>query len=281
MTNTNETTNNGKTDKLSRYGWTVKDEKGKWCDIPKTVLKAPKEYQRDVSVAKVKDFASQWSWFGCGALTVAFRDGEYWVVDGQHRLMAAMRRSDITTIPCMVFESAGLVSEARAFIDVNTNRKPVSAISKLKALSVSKDDVSSFVVSEIEALGLRISHTAMKPLDIKCISLCVRLATLNKDSFKKALALSAELSKTSGSPLSEKVLSSLYYFENNIEGGLQNARLKKRIVDVGNDELLQAAVKASHYFAKGGAKIWATGALSAINKGLRITHSFKSLESNT
>jgi len=269
-----ETTNYGKTDKVTRYGWTLKDSPGVFTEIPKLMLNIADEYQRDVTQSKVKEIAAEWSWFGCGALVVADRAGEYWVVDGQHRLLAALRRSDIQKLPCMVFETVGVVSEAKAFLDVNTNRKPVSAISKLKALAISNDPIASFVVQELDRLGLKIAKTAARSMDIKCISTCQTLAKNNKDSFVSALEMSAKLSQLSGEPLSEKVLSSLYYFDKNIDKGLKDQRLCKRIIDIGQTEIIKEGTKASAYFAAGGMKVWATGALTAINKGLRIKFAF-------
>lgn len=268
------TINNGKTDKIARYGWVVKDKPGEFRLINKIALLIPEEYQRELIQSKVKEITSAWSWFGCGSIIVAQRDGAYWVVDGQHRVLAAMRRSDIDELPCMVFQSANLVDEAKAFITVNTGRKAVTAIDKLKVLAVAEDTDAAFVVSTIERLGLRITKTAFKPMDIKCISVCQKLAKANPSRFVDALTLAAELSAKDGVPIGERVLSGLFYFDAHIEHGLSNARLRKRIKYIGSQTLLEAANRASAYFAVGGTKVWADGMLLVVNKGLRNQFSF-------
>lgn len=276
MNNTSlQTVHNGKIDKTSRYGWTVEDTAGEFRHINKQALHVPVEYQRELIATKARDMASAWSWFGCGVIIVAYRDGVYWVVDGQHRVNAAMHRSDIAELPCLVFQSPGIVGEAKAFLTVNAGRKPVSAIGRLNALAVAEDPIAAFVVDTIRRLGLSIAKTATKKMEIKCIGACQKLAKDNPTRFLDALTLTAELSIVDGLPLSERVLSGLYYFDANIEGGLQNARLRKRIKDLGSNALLQSAGRAAAYFAAGGMKVWSGGMLSLVNKGLRNQFEFK------
>jgi hypothetical protein len=267
--------NNGKTDKLTRYGWTVADKRGDLKIISKHDLLIPDEYQRDLNESKAKEYASNWSWFGCGVLVVAKRpDGLLYVVDGQHRKSAAMRRSDIEDLPCIVFETDNLKDEAKAFITTNTGRKAMSAIEKLKGLSVSGDELAAFVVNQIILHGLRITKTATKGKEIKCINACQKIASKNRQSFVESLALCAELSLQSNEPIAERVLFGIDYINLHVDGGVKENRLRNRIIAVGSTSLLEGAHKASAYFARGGEKVWAEGMLSAINKGLRTQFIF-------
>lgn len=269
--NTHQThTNNGKTDKIVRYGWTVADKPGLLKLISKHDLFIPEEYQRDLNESKAKEYSSNWSWFGCGVLIVARRpNGLHYVVDGQHRKAAAMRRSDISELPCIVFETENLKEEAKAFITANTNRKAMTAIEKLKGLSESGDETSAFVVNQISKYGLRIAKTATKGNEIKCIQACQRIAGKNRQSFVETLSLCAELSAQSNNPISERVLFGIDYINLHIDGGVVEKRLRNRIISVGSVALLEGANKASAYFARGGERVWADGMLSVINKGLR------------
>ncbi len=270
-------TNNGKTDKITRYGWTVADKRGVLKLISKHDLLIPDEYQRDLNEAKAKEYASSWSWFGCGVLVVAQRqDGLLYVVDGQHRKSAAMRRSDISELPCIVFETENLKDEAKAFITTNTGRRSMSAIEKLKGLSVSGDELAAFVVHQINMQGLRIAKTATKGKEIKCITACQKIASKNRNSFIESLSLCAELSEQSNEPIAERVLFGIDYINSHVEGGIADRRLRSRIIQVGSVALLEGANKAAAYFARGGEKVWADGMLSVINKGLRTQFAFES-----
>ena len=267
-----ETVNYGKTDKIARYGWSIQDTPGEFTEISKSELLIPAEYQRDVVLSKVYEICAKWSWFGCGVLIVANRDGKYWVVDGQHRVLAALRRSDINVLPCMVFDTSDLASEAQAFVTVNTGRKPVAALDKMKALSVSGDPDAEFLIETLANLGLNMAKTANKGLDIKCIGVCHQMVKTNRQHFMAAITLAAKLSANDNTPISEKILSSLFYFESHLPYGLDTPKFRQRVLQIGNIALLEAATRAAAYFAGGGMKVWAEGALSLINKGLRTDY---------
>ena len=276
MNNTSnlETVNGGKTDKLKRYGWVIKDAPGEMKFIKKTALRIPDEYQRDLNNKKAQDYASAWSWFGCAVIVVARRhDGALYIVDGQHRHSAAMRRSDIDVLPCIVFECESISDEAKAFITCNTSRKSMSSIEKLKGLTASGDEIASYVTREFDRLGLVIKKTATKAMEIKCIAVCQKLAGKDRQSFSDTLELCCELSRNEQVPISERVLFAIEYINQNTDEGINNKRLRKRIIDVGHLAILNGANKASAYFSRGGEKVWAEGAISTINKGLRIPFS--------
>lgn len=96
-------------DKVQRYGWTMQDKQGEQRQINKNLLLVNDDYQRTASASKILEIASEWSWIGCGVIIVAKRDGSYWVIDGQHRVLAAKRRSDIKEMPCLVLMSKTFV----------------------------------------------------------------------------------------------------------------------------------------------------------------------------
>ena len=256
-------------DKITRYGWTLQDAPGSFKYISKNSLLVPIEYQRTQIERKVLDISSKWSWFGCGVIIVAYRDGLHWVVDGQHRVAAALRRSDIKELPCMVFDSSDIASEAQAFVIVNVGRKPVTAIDKLRALSVSENEDAAFLTSTLDSLNLRLAKTATKGLDIKCVSACQKMIGVSRLRFVAAITLAAKLSLQDNTPVNERVLSALFYLDGNLPYGLDTPRFKERVLQMGNVALLESAVRAAAYYAGGGYKIWAEGMLALLNKGLR------------
>lgn len=123
-------------DKIERYGWKVRDEKGNLEWLPKNNLHIDKAYQRNLSEEKRLRIASNFSWIAFGALSVALRpDGTFWIIDGSHRHAAAMSRSDIKDVPCVLFSTVGDgVDEANGFLALNTARKPLEYLDKFNAL---------------------------------------------------------------------------------------------------------------------------------------------------
>lgn len=255
-------------DKVSRYGWTVGSVPGDFKDIPKRLLKINREeYQRDGIPSKVLEFASNWSWIACGALIVAERDGEYWVVDGQHRKLAADRRSDIYTLPCMVFQTDGVKQDAQAFLDTNTNRRNVTALAKFKARLATGDELAQAVQMIIAQSGLRLATASKEAGDFKAIALALSIAERDQDGLRHVLQLSGEMAFDERAPVHQRIVQGLYYIHRHFD--LRTQRLRERIKAIGLEALLRGADKAAAYYGAAGEKIIADGMLQVINHGLR------------
>lgn len=72
-----------------------------------------------------------------------------------------------------------------------------------------------------------------------------------------------------GQGFNERIIDGLFYVEKHIPEGqsIADKEWSKRIKKVGANALLEASGKASAFFAKGGAKVWAAGIVEAVNKG--------------
>lgn len=256
-------------DKLTRYGWSVKDQPGELRMLHKDVLVVDVTYQRDVIAQKVTAITGAWSYMACGALTVAERNGTFYVIDGGHRLAAAKRRSDITHLPCVVFQTAGVKEEARGFLDVNTGRKPVNAVVKHKALLAAGDETALFVQKLCERHGLVPQYTATAAGTIRCVSWLVTRAREDREALARVLAIAAELSAREAVPVAEKLLDGLWYVHKKCGAGLDDKRLMTRIREKKASELVEGANKAAAYYAHGGGAVFAEGMLNVLNKGLQ------------
>lgn len=256
-------------EKTTRYGWTMVDEPGEFRMVHKDRLQIHPAYQRDLQVNKVKEITANWSWIGLGVLVVCERGGELWVADGQHRAVAAKRRSDINELPCMIFKTPDVKTEARAFLTVNTGRKPVTAISKQKALVAAGVAIAIYVQQTCDVLGLEIRSTARTAGTINCIAWCAKRAKDSLETFDAVLEIGAELSTKDDMPVAEKLLEGLWYLNARCGDGLKDKRLVKRLREKGGRLLLDAATRAAAYTAAAGGKIWAEGMLAEINKGLQ------------
>lgn len=256
-------------EKTARYGWVCKDQPGELRMLHKDVLQIHPAYQRAAVKQKISTITAAWSWVSLGALVVGERGGEYWVIDGQHRALAAKRRSDITQLPCVVFQTADVQTEARAFLDLNTGRKPVTAVAKHKAMVAAGDPIATFVQQQCELLGLQINATSSVAGHIKSLAWCVMRATESKDSFARVLAMAAELSAKDNIAVHHRLLEGLWLLHAKCGAGLDDKRLVARLRDKGGRALLDAANRASAYYAAGGGRVWAQGILSELNKGLQ------------
>lgn len=126
-----------------------------WID--KNLLMADHRYQRDAGGARSRDLiakiAKNFSWLHCGTLVVVKSGEDYAVIDGQHRLAAAMRRRDIKDLPCCVLPTMSVADQAKAFVRLNRDRV------SLNQLNIFWADVTS---GDAASIGVRDSCLAAK-----------------------------------------------------------------------------------------------------------------------
>jgi len=269
-------------DKLSGYKWKpAAGDRGKFRRIPKGDLFLDRSYQRDdVGEERVLRLASEWSWFDCGVLLCAKRGNRIFVVDGQHRLLAAMKRSDVTDLPCMACRSNGSTFEARGFVSSNTNRKTVSAHSKYKALLTAGDAAAASIDSVLKEHGILLTRSSLPrgPLHIRCIAQLFKLERQGSDHLLRVLVLAKKLVQAEGSfDIPDRLLKGLSYVHRRIDldGGIDNEKLQERLLLVGVTKILRAMDNMAILKGKGGEAILGLGLLEAINKGLRIGYALK------
>ncbi|WP_300534674.1 DUF6551 family protein [uncultured Mameliella sp.] len=125
--------------------------------LPIANLRIHPAYQRKISRAgmtRITRIIDGFTWSRFGALCVALdEDGEFWVVDGQHRMIAA-RALQLTAVPCVI-SNATLQKQAGDFEGINTTRTGVASIDRFRARVVQGDEVAVKVHQMLEQLGIR------------------------------------------------------------------------------------------------------------------------------
>lgn len=268
MNMSNELVHNGKITKVDRYGWTVQDIPGEMRMISKHELHVDRTYQRNTNEAKLIHIAKEWSWIACGAIVVANREGVLFVIDGQHRVMAAKKRADITNLPCIMFRTTGAQQEAKGFLTAQTQRKAVTAAEKLRALITVADPAAMMLQELIEMAG-RTPSGGGGPTGVKCVGVLLRWANKEPEILRHVWPLIAEVSQ--GKTLHERIVDGLLHIETRLPPGvsLMDKEWRRRVNKTGVESLLDGAAKAAALYAKGGPKVWATGMIEAINRGHR------------
>jgi hypothetical protein len=265
------TLKNGKS-KIERYGWRPAiDEPGEFVWLDKTSIKVDHEnYQRNPKAATVvTKIAADWSWVACGAISVAVRDdGNYYALDGQHRLLAALRRDDITKLPCMVFLVPGIEDEARGFLRVNTGRKALTGIERFRAKVTSGDPVATKVDHFLRLYGYRITDSTETRHGVKCVTLLCSIAERNDAALAAVLAVYKDAFESRA--LRERVAAGLAELVFREAADVTSKRFLLRCATVGHKEIEQSIGRACAYYSRGGARVFAEGIANALNKGLRI-----------
>lgn len=252
------------------------NQPGVFMTIPVESLKIDTEYQRPITGSRVDRIANDWSWIACGVITVALRgpgSGDYYVIDGQHRVESA-KRAGIIELPCMVFESQEHTDEAQGFLDTNTNRKSMAILDKYRALLVVKDPTALKVKNLLEqanrdpSLGYAGGGKNAPGRVFSALDYLMSATRTDIESLERIWPLMIEV--TDGRLLSKRLLQGFFYIERYLSNASITERLwRRRILQVGYDLLHKSIDETCAFEGKSGSAVCAQGILRALNKGLR------------
>ncbi|EPR09908.1 hypothetical protein M527_07225 [Sphingobium indicum IP26] len=127
-----------------------------------TQLKVDPSYQRSIENAAsqklIASIARDWNWDLCQVLVVSRRgDQGLFVVDGQHRLQAALMRGDIAQLPCVLANYDSSQQEAAVFAKLNRQRTPLKAIDIFRAAVAGRDPEACRLMSLMTQAGVQLA----------------------------------------------------------------------------------------------------------------------------
>lgn len=162
----------------------MRDGRNSTEHIPFHTLVFDVRIQRALIPARVKWLFANWKLLDVGFITVSIRaDGKAYVIDGQHRVRAAMERGLGTTkVKCDVFRGLTIEEEARKFLALN-NSRTVSAFDKYVIGLIALDPVYLGIREILERHGLKITRGTGEG-SIRCIDKVIAIYT-SKDGPKR------------------------------------------------------------------------------------------------
>lgn len=101
-------------------GYDVCTEK-RVVEVPLDIIVIPK-YQRKVKLSRATAICKAWDMNKCQMITLALIDGIFYVVDGQHRCVAA-ELADLFFVPCEILKNLTFQECCRIFADQGVRRK--------------------------------------------------------------------------------------------------------------------------------------------------------------
>jgi hypothetical protein len=265
-------------DRVKAYNMELCDKPGELRYVAKHELNIDPTYQRQALDPKIRRMTSGWSWLRCQVITVSRRaDRTLWVIDGQHRVLSSRRRSDIAELPCIIFDSISIESEAEGFVDVNTGRSVVTAIERHRASRVMRDEVTLFIDKVAQDLGFCFEDDFGDLRAIKCVDRCKQFATIDRADFVVAMQAACRACVKDNHRMHTRLIHGMWYLQRHGRF-VAEPRFVDRVVAIGAQHLLDAAQKAVIYFNKSGERIWAEAMLQEINKNLRNKFVLKAAE---
>ena len=248
---------------------TVENKPGILLEIPISELYIDTSYQRPLMGHRVDIMVQDWNWIACGTLTVVLRgkgSGEYFIIDGQHRVEAA-RRAGIKKLPCIVFDGMEDKSEAKEFLDVNTLRRGLSITDRYRALLVTEDPIA-LKTHELLTTANREPSLFTGKDTVKCLDFLMR--ALEEDEKAITAIWPVMIQVCDGHTMIKDLLQGFFYIERYLSNTSIADRLwRRRILQVGYDQIAKSIRETQQFVGKRSGAINAQGILRALNKGLR------------
>lgn len=113
-------------------------------------------YQRRLDYSRARRIADSFDSRLLGTLLISHRHGQYFIVDGQHRLVA-LRIRGIADAPCVVMTGLTDQKEAELFREYNMQRKPLDRSDLLAAKLAAYDKAAIDMVERIQKAGFTCS----------------------------------------------------------------------------------------------------------------------------
>ena len=125
----------------------------------------PREiYQRGVERKRVELIARDFNEYIVNEPKVSFRNGRYYVMDGQHTIEGCilLNGGEDRPILCKVYTGLTMEQEALLFAEQNGHSAPLSAGIKLRAKVVGGDAPSKAFVAATNRVGLSLNYDSMR-----------------------------------------------------------------------------------------------------------------------
>lgn len=245
-----------------------KQKPGELLTINKNILTIAPEYQRAASPLLVRSIKTNWNWRAAGVITINVRENVHYVIDGQHRVLAAKSISEITHLPCLVFKNLTLAEEAETLAEINSRRKSMSSIDKFRANLVMKDEIATYVNNRITNNEFHVAKSGFH--SVNCVKTLCDIAKKSKPRLDRVLDFACKLCRNR--QLNRKIVDAIAYVD---EKGIFDNRLKERLLTVGYDALLVSIKKSNIAFGTHVARSCAHGLLEAANKNMRNKFEFE------
>ena len=254
--------------KSDRYNWALPGDKGRHARIAVADLKVDHSYQRpEVSDGNTIAIARAFSWVAFGVIVVMQRaNGDYYIVDGQQRWLAALRREDIRDVPCIVFQSEGRDHEAKAFLSLNVRRINVRAVVKFLASVKAKLNPETEISEWLATQGLAIASSGRDVDGIDFPTLLLRTYKIDAQSAKNAVIIQRAINGTE--PLHGRCHQGLFWL---IHGGIKVNDYVPKIRGLGGRSAMLRAIQAVAIETNAAAspRVCGVGILRLINHKLR------------
>ena len=135
-------------------------------------------YQRVIRPAWIAYLVANWDDDLAVTFLVSHRDGRYFVVDGQHRMLALRERGDTEVrVACVIFEGLVTAEEAKRFRRTQQDRKSLSSVDFFRSGLIEGDPLvhDVFRIVAEEGFNVNLINSTTSPTDIIATGALLRI----------------------------------------------------------------------------------------------------------
>lgn len=257
----------GETAKKDRYAWNEPETPGAFAWLPKEKILINHAYQRDrINETRINEIASAWSWIRCGALSIAKREGKFYAMDGQHRLLAAMKRADIETMPCIIFTAESLEVEANSFVALNSHKTAVAGVDRFKAMVVAGDQMALAVRNMLQDTGHSVGPTSSAKT-VSCILTIWKMYSRDPSTMESLWPLIADVAP--GQAITDSLVRSMFGVEKLVQRKqktIVEPPYRAKLIEFGALGIVNGCRQEKQIIGKGGERIETAALVKMLNK---------------
>lgn len=234
----------------------------------KHLLPSP-SFQRGIDFARVKSIVAHFNPAKVNPIKVSFRDGRYYVFDGQHTLASLKMRNNNRDlmVDCKVYEGFTLEMEARLFAEQDGLSRAVKANDKMKALYVAKDIEIMEMHDLINATGITFDFSGFKGPNkiIACATIHKIFRNTSRPEFLNILDIVKGAWGGDAESFNKEILGGVYKIVSTYSGQVN----KRRAITQFGTLQPHAIIREGKSYQVGGDTRFARPLLAAYNKNLR------------
>lgn len=166
----------------------------KMAYLPLSELRIDYDYQR-VATKKVDKIANEWDEEKCDPICVSYRNGKFYITDGQHRFLAAVRKGE-THLPAIIRTGLSQSEEARIFVSQNDNVSKLTPYDTFKG-NILLGDIVDIAINDL-AVKYNLSIKNSPKTNLRTIGSLAEARTIVKANGKDCLDWIYKIIRASG-----------------------------------------------------------------------------------
>jgi len=215
-----------------------------WKKLKPSFLVVDHTYQRDLEEGRVKRIVKEFDINTVNPPKVSFRDGKYWIFDGQHTVAAWRQVFGDKAIECRVFYGMTWLDEKEAFVTQNGISRDPTTNDKLKAAYNAGDPDVKDMVKAANYANVQVPFKKTGASPGKCVATSALYSCykkLERDDFISMLEALTTAWPFKTLALSANILRGMAEFYSKYKGRFKQSELIKSIQRTTPEMILREA----------------------------------------